>query len=80
MSYVAGISTTGKSYIVGLRSIVNLPLALMGLHTRLFVSAETYEVYINFTLFIQLIALWYIHRCTVCASILIQGWHRYTEA
>ena len=53
---------------------------VMGLHTWLFVSAETYEVYISFTLFIHVIALWYIHWCTVCASILIQGWHRYTEA
>ena len=66
--------------LVGLRSTLNLPMALMGIHTRLFVSAETYEVYISFTLFIHVIALWYIHWCTVCASILIQGWHGYTEA
>ena len=68
------------SFVVGLRSTLNLPLALMGLHTRLTVSAETYEVYNSFTLLIHVIALWYIHWCTVCASILIQGWHRYTEA
>ena len=34
----------------------------------------------HFTLFIHVIALWYIHWCTVCASILIQGWHSNTEA
>ena len=79
-SYVAGISTTSKSYVAGLRSTLNLPLAFMGLHTRSIVSAETYEVYISFTLFIHVIALWYIHRCTVRASILIQGWHRNIEA
>ena len=66
--------------LIGLRSTLNLSMALMGLHTRLFVSAETYEVYISFTLFIHVIALWYIHWCTVCASILIQGWHSNTEA
>ena len=65
--------------LIGLRSTLNLPMALMGLHTRLFVSAETYKVYISFTLFIHVTALWYIHWCTVCASILIQGWHRNTE-
>ena len=79
-SYVAGISTTSKSYVVGLLSTLNLPLALMGLHTHSIVSAEIYEVYISFTLFIHVIALWYIHWCTVYASIPIQGCHRYTEA
>ena len=34
----------------------------------------------HFTLFIHVIALWYKHWCTVCASILIQGWHSNTEA
>ena len=57
MSYVAGISTMSKGYVVGLRSTLNLPMALMGLHTRLFVSAVTYEVYISFTLFLHVIAL-----------------------
>ena len=46
-----------KSYVVGLQSTLNLPLVLMGLHTLMFVSAETYEVYISFTLFIHVIAL-----------------------
>ena len=79
-SNVAGISTTSKSYVAGLRSTLNLPLAFMRLHTRSIVSAETYEVYISFTLFIHVIALWYIHWCNVCASIPIQEWRRYTEA
>ena len=52
--HVAGFSSTSKSYDTGLRSTLNLPLALMGLHI---VSAETYEVYISFTLFIHVIAL-----------------------
>ena len=55
--HVADISSTSKSYDTGLRSTLNLPMALMGLHTQLFVSAETYEVYIRFTLFIHVIAL-----------------------
>ena len=55
--HVADISSTSKNYDTGLRSTLNLPMALMGLHTRLFVSAETYEVYISFTLFIHVIAL-----------------------
>ena len=55
--HVAGFSSMSKSYNTGLRSTLNLPMALMGHHTRLFVSAETYEVYIGFTLFIHVIAL-----------------------
>ena len=35
-----------RNYDTGLRSTLNLPMALMGLHTRLIVSAEYYEVYI----------------------------------
>ena len=35
------------SFVVGLRSTLNLPNALMGLHSRLIVSAKTYEVYIS---------------------------------
>ena len=31
--HVADTSTTSKSYDIGLRSTLNLPLALMGLHT-----------------------------------------------
>ena len=50
-------STMSKSYVVGLRSTLNLPLALMGLHTRSIVFAKTYEVYVSFTLFIHVIAL-----------------------
>ena len=57
MSHVADmVLLTSKSYVIGLRSTLNLPMALMGLHIRLFVSAETYEVYISFTLFIHVIA------------------------
>ena len=41
---------------------------------------DLWGIYISFTLFIHVIALWYIHWCTVCASIPIQGWHRYTKA
>ena len=48
---------TSKSYVVRLWSTLNLLLALMGLHTRSIVSAEIYEVYISFTLFIHVIAL-----------------------
>ena len=44
--HVADISSTSKNYDTGLRSTLNLPMALMGLHTRLIVSAEYYEVYI----------------------------------
>ena len=55
--HVADISSTSKSYDTGLPSTLNLPMALMGHHTRLFVSTETYEVYINFTLFIHVILL-----------------------
>ena len=57
MSHVADISSTSKSYDIGLRSTLNLSMALIGLHNRLFVSVETYEVYISFTLFIHVIAL-----------------------
>ena len=55
--HVAGFSSTSKSYDTGLRSTLNLSMALMGLHPRLIVSAEYYEVYISFTLFIHVIAL-----------------------
>jgi hypothetical protein len=55
--HVADISSTSKGYDTGLRSTLNLPMALMGLHTRLLVSAVTCEVYISFTLFIHVIAL-----------------------
>ena len=48
--------------------------------TPLTASAEIFKVYISVLRYLHVIALWYIHWCTVCASILIQGWHRNTEA